>query len=186
MTSELTNLESWNMTCHQDIVVRAPFDDDLRLIGRRAGFISGLVVHRIFQLATVSCDLKQEEAADVTTTLEGFMNLSKLIFYWLNFCKRTNPPWNLWTGLVVSSNRVQWGQYQLDLHEPGSQGAGSSLLSGSPQCWSCPLVGALSALALRSTAGQNSNYSSMHNSNMWLKYLLQPACRALVEKLYVF
>lgn len=63
MTSELTNLESRYMTCHQDIVVRAPFDDDLRLIGRRASFISGLVVHCIFQLPTISCDLKQEEAA---------------------------------------------------------------------------------------------------------------------------
>lgn len=51
------------MTRHQDIVARASFDDELRLIGRRARFISGLVVHCVLQLSTIGCDLKQEEVA---------------------------------------------------------------------------------------------------------------------------
>lgn len=65
------------MTGHQDIVAGAPFDDDLRLIGRRARFISGLVVHGVFQLSSISCDLKQEQVSpDVTTTLEGLATRS--------------------------------------------------------------------------------------------------------------
>lgn len=60
MAGELTNLDSWYVMRHQDVVVRTALDDDLRLIGRRAGFISGLVVHCIFQLPTICCDLKTD------------------------------------------------------------------------------------------------------------------------------
>lgn len=58
MAGELTNLESWYMACHQDIVVGTTLNDDLRLIGGRASFISGFVVNCIFQLPTICCDLK--------------------------------------------------------------------------------------------------------------------------------
>lgn len=82
MPSELTDLESLNVTCHQDVVVGASFDDELGLIGRRARFISGLVVHCILQLSTIGCDLKQEEAARLTLQplLGVFVNIYIYIF----------------------------------------------------------------------------------------------------------
>lgn len=60
VAGELTDLESRNVMCHQDIVVGTTLDDDLRLIGRRAGFIPGLIVDCIFQLSAVCCDLKTD------------------------------------------------------------------------------------------------------------------------------
>lgn len=58
MAGELTDLESRCVACHQDVVVGPTFNDDLRLVGGRAGLISGLVVHCVLQLATVRCYLK--------------------------------------------------------------------------------------------------------------------------------
>ena len=58
VAGELADLESRDVTRHQDIMVGTALDDDLRLIGGSAGFISGLVVHGVFQLPAIGCDLK--------------------------------------------------------------------------------------------------------------------------------
>lgn len=60
MAGELTNLEARYVTRHHDVAVRAALNDDLRLVGGRTGFVSGLVVHCIFQLPTIRCDLKED------------------------------------------------------------------------------------------------------------------------------
>lgn len=58
MAGELTQLDSQDVMGHQDVVVGTPFDDDLRLVRRRTSLISGFVVHGIFQLPTIRCDLR--------------------------------------------------------------------------------------------------------------------------------
>lgn len=78
MAGELTNLESRYVARYQDIAVRTPLDDDLRLIGGRTGFISGLVVHCVFQLATIGCDLKK----DVEELITKAVLISQLRLIW--------------------------------------------------------------------------------------------------------
>lgn len=57
---ELSDLESRDVPCDQDVVIGAALDDDLRLVGGGTGFFSGLVVDSILQLSTVSCDLSKQ------------------------------------------------------------------------------------------------------------------------------
>lgn len=72
MAGELTDVDSLYVMHHQDVAFRTTLDDDLRLIGRGAGFLSGLVVHCIFQLPTICCDLKwtEEEVSEDMCFLE--------------------------------------------------------------------------------------------------------------------
>lgn len=60
VAGELTQLDSQDVMGHQDVVVWTPFDDDLGLVRRRASFISGFVVHCVFQLPTIRCDLRMD------------------------------------------------------------------------------------------------------------------------------
>lgn len=67
VAGELTQLDSKDVMGHQDVVVRTPFDDDLGFVRRRASFISGFVVHGVFQLPAICCDLRMD-VRDVTRT----------------------------------------------------------------------------------------------------------------------
>lgn len=69
MAGELTNLESCYVACHHHVVVRTTFNNDLRLIGGRTGFFSGLIVHSIFQLPPICCDLKRNNDTKQSPTL---------------------------------------------------------------------------------------------------------------------
>lgn len=69
MACELTNLESCYVACHHHVVVRTTFNNDLRLIGGRTGFFSGLIVHSIFQLPPICCDLKRNNDTKQSPTL---------------------------------------------------------------------------------------------------------------------
>lgn len=60
VAGELTELDSWDVMGHQDVAVRTPLNDDLGLIGRRANFISGFVVHGVLQLPAIRCDLRTD------------------------------------------------------------------------------------------------------------------------------
>lgn len=77
MTSELSNLKSWNVARHHHVVVWTAFNNNLGLIGGRSNFISGFKVNCIFQLPTISCDLK----GDGGKQSPGLNWLKNLCFY---------------------------------------------------------------------------------------------------------
>lgn len=58
VSGELTNLESRYVASHHDAAAGTALDDDLRLVGGRSRFISGLEVHCVFQLTTIGRDLE--------------------------------------------------------------------------------------------------------------------------------
>lgn len=82
MAGELTNLESRYVTCHQDVMVRTTLDDDLRLIRGWTSFISGLVVHCIFQLPTVRCDLNKDVEEELIYDNTDHVVILQICLFW--------------------------------------------------------------------------------------------------------
>lgn len=69
MAGELTQLDSWDVMCDQDVAVGTPFDNDLRLVGRGASFVPGFIVHGVFQLPAICRDLRTNAGNEKRTTL---------------------------------------------------------------------------------------------------------------------